>query len=321
METRSVLSLVVVICAALSVAAAILWVYQKAAAQSRVQAVRENAFAEGALARFLHKGIPFVMPLGKRLLRISKAHSLCTRIVRALRERNLTTRIDAIASMLACVLVCAIAISIVQLSFAPLAALLAILVMLSAWSSSVEEKQHDCMREDLPDALRSMSSCFHAGFTLPQTFEQLQRETTGPLQQVFSRATQAMKTGRTAHEVLAEMRDDAGIPELAFVSVALEVQHESGGSMQHVLDATGEMLKSELELRRSLKVQTAQARLSARVVVAVTIGLVAVLMGLTEDFLGPFFSSVPGLVLLAVAISMQVLGIVLVRRMLNIQGA
>ena len=89
--------------------------------------------------------------------------------------------------------------------------------------------------------------------------------------------------------------------------------------MQHVLDATRESLESELELKRSLRVHTAQARLSARVVVGVTIAMVALLSLITEGFLQPFFASPIGLCLLTIAIVMQVTGILLVRRLLDVE--
>ena len=90
--------------------------------------------------------------------------------------------------------------------------------------------------------------------------------------------------------------------------------------MQHVLDTASDSLASELALRRSLKVQTAQARLSSKVVVGVTVGLVAVLALLSDGFLDPFFASSLGMALLAVALLMQIAGIVLVRRMLDIEA-
>ena len=47
--------------------------------------------------------------------------------------------------------------------------------------------------------------------------------------------------------------------ELAFIAVALDVQHASGGSLASVLDAARESVEGEIELERSLRVQTAQA--------------------------------------------------------------
>lgn len=320
METQRAYILVALVCALVCGVAIALGFVQVLADRSRTSAVRRQTALSTTTPRLLAAGIPLLFPAARLLQKQGHFEKLCIRIVRACRAKGWETNILAIGSLFVCVGVVCVALGGVQGSLPGGVALYAaVFVLVSAWAHTADDKQIDRMRNDLPDALRAMSSCFHAGFTLPQTFDQLQNETEGPLQAVFAQASQALAAGQGAHAVLQEMRQESGLPELAFVAVALEVQHESGGSMQHVLDATGDMLKNELALRRSLKVQTAQARLSARVVVAVTIGLVAVLMTLTEDFLGPFFASPTGFVLLGVAIGMQVLGIVLVRRMLNVQ--
>lgn len=175
------------------------------------------------------------------------------------------------------------------------------------------------MRDQLPDALRTMSACFHAGLTLSQAFEQLSREVPVPLGSVFREASQRLQMGGSVPEALEGMRAQSGLSELSFLSVALRVQHQAGGSMQHVLEATGDSLDGELELKRSLRVKTAQARLSARVVVGVTVLLVVALSVLSDDFLAVFFESALGMGLLGIAVAMQVTGIVAVRRLLNVQ--
>ena len=189
----------------------------------------------------------------------------------------------------------------------------------SAWASHAFELRRDSIREALPDAVRAMSACFHAGYTLQQTFGQLQRELKGPIGEMFGSARDAMDTGSTAKEALASLRGSSIVPELSFISVALEVQHRAGGSMRHVLDAACESLESELELRRSLRVHTAQARLSARVVTGVTVGLVGVLSLLSDNFLGPFFASGLGMAMLAAAIAMQCAGVMIIRKMLRVE--
>ena len=90
--------------------------------------------------------------------------------------------------------------------------------------------------------------------------------------------------------------------------------------MKQVLDAATDTVKGELALRRTLRVQTAQAKLSARVVVIMPFVLVAAFSLASPDFLMPFFSGPIGYALLAVAIAMQVVGIVLVRRALAVEG-
>lgn len=81
-----------------------------------------------------------------------------------------------------------------------------------------------------------------------------------------------------------------------------------------------ESVESEIDLARSLKVQTAQAQLSARIVTAMPFVLIALFSLMSPGFLSPFFESMAGMALLAAALVMQVAGVVLVHRMLDAGG-
>ena len=184
---------------------------------------------------------------------------------------------------------------------------------------ALEERRRDALRDAVPEALRSMGVCFRSGFSLLQTLQQVADEAPGPLGTLFGRAAHRLQTGHGAAEALGALREGATVPELSFVAVALDVQHEAGGSLAQVLDAARESVEGEMELRRSLRVQTAQAKLSARIVSVMPFALIAVFSLVSEDFLEPFFSSATGLALLALALGMQAAGVLAVRRMLAVE--
>ena len=175
------------------------------------------------------------------------------------------------------------------------------------------------MREAVPDALHAMGSCFQAGFSLLQTFQQLAGEIKGPLGKRFAAGAHLLETGHGSSEALRALRAGGKRSELAFVAVALDVQHQAGGSMRPVLEAARETVEGELALRRALRVQTAQARLSARVVTVMPFALVAVFSLVSKGFLDPFLQSPLGLGLLGLACAMEVAGVLAVRRMLNVE--
>ncbi len=182
------------------------------------------------------------------------------------------------------------------------------------------DKSAMAMREQIPDALRCMGTCFRSGLSLPQTLQQTAKECSGALGNLFSIAARRLKMGATPTEALAVMRSNDQVPELSFVAVALDVQHQSGGSIAPVLETARESVISELDLMRSLRVQTAQAKLSASIVTIMPFVLVALFSLMSPDFLAPFFSSVIGVALLALALIMQCSGVLAVRRMLRIDA-
>ena len=194
-----------------------------------------------------------------------------------------------------------------------------LLVCVASFCRSLGDKRRNALVEGVPSSLRSMSVCFRAGLSLMQTMRQTAQELDGPLGALFERAARELESGASASEALEGFRRHAKVPELAFVAVALDVQHQSGGSLSHVLDVARESLESELELRRSLRVQTAQAKLSARIVTLMPFLLIALFSTMSEGFLDPFFESWAGMGLLLLALGMQAAGVLLVRRMLHVE--
>lgn len=188
-----------------------------------------------------------------------------------------------------------------------------------SFGRSLGDRRKSALSDSVPGSLRSMSVCFRAGLSLLQTMRQTGKEVGGALGDLFERTAKELEMGASATEALDTFGRQSGVPELAFVAVALDVQHQSGGSLSRVLDVARESIESELELRRSLRVQTAQAKLSARIVTLMPFILVALFSLISDGFLDPFFESWAGLGLLSLALGMQVAGVLLVRRALRVE--
>lgn len=270
----------------------------------------------------LRNGFAFAFPVVSALAKSRHVAETLDEAVVFCAARGWVSSREAVGSVLL-VGACALGLAIGLLTASPVAALAVPVcgaVVLGVLASNARDKRQEAVREAVPEALESMAACLGSGFTLLQTLNQVAEETPGPLGETFARGAHVLEVGGSAERALAELREGAHASELAFVAVALDVQHQSGGAMRQVLDAATDTVKGELALRRSLRVQTAQAKLSARVVVIMPFLLVAAFSLASPDFLTPFFSSPFGYVLLAVAILMQVAGVVLVRRALAVEG-
>lgn len=275
----------------------------------------------GRTAWLLRNGVSPAKPLARALLRLPRVAAFADEAVWLCAEQGVSADAQALGSLgvtVLCVLALAVGLfsrsAVCALAVAALAASFAVAAVRTA-----QDRRHDAMREAVPDALRSMEACFQAGFTLMQTFAQMASESHGPLRKLFARTSHVLETGGSVEEALALLRAGAAVPELAFVAVALDVQHQAGGSLKQVLDSACEAVEGELALKRSLRVQTAQAKLSARIVSVMPFALIALFSLVSDGFLEPFFASATGMALLAAAIAMQAAGIAVVRRMLAVE--
>lgn len=282
----------------------------------------ETVGVAGLLKWRLRNGFMVLKPLVGRLLRIGLVSGIADEAVIACEKRGIKTTAGPVLSvaLVMAALVMALVAILTGSAIGAIAVCVCLVAVAHVFSGSVRDKRHEAVREAVPGALESMGACFGSGFTLLQTFRQVAKDTPGYLGETFERSAHVLETGGSAQRALDELRQGSCAGDLAFISIALEVQHESGGSMRQVLESAGDSVKGELALRRSLRVQTAQAKLSARIVVVMPFILVALFSLVSPDFLAPFFSSAFGYALLALAILMQVAGIFLVNRALSVDG-
>ncbi len=276
---------------------------------------------QGGSALLLKRGVPPLRGAAHILLRISVVDDQLTQVMRILKARGYETDKQATLSLiLAGSLLIALVSGLLSASVVCGVAL-GCCAIAGVWAfvHSRSEKQWNTVRESVPDALRSMGTCFRSGLSLVQTLRHTSQEIGGVLGELFGVAARRLEMGSSVTEALAALRESRRVPELVFVSVALDVQHQTGGSIAPVLDAARESVEDELDLMRSLRVQTAQARLSSRIVTLMPFVLVALFSVMSPDFLTPFFSSALGFALLLLALGMEVAGILVVQRMLRIE--
>ena len=269
---------------------------------------------------YVRNGVTSLLPLCKRIVSTPAGQSFRD-ASRLATRKGVDTTPEGLASLfVASVLALAVLLLVVFRSFVVvLCALVLCAVVLRVLLTRAIEKERAQLREQVPDALRCMEACMHAGLSLPQTFSEVAQQIDQPARSLFARVSRDLDLGYSMNEALEHFKQVAELPELSFVAMALDVQYACGGSATPVLRSAEESISRDLDLRRSLRVQTAQAKLSAQIVSVMPFALVFVISAVDPAFLHPFFSSAQGAVLLLMAIAMLGGGVLLVRRMLAVE--
>ena len=279
---------------------------------------RGSVRPEGYLHYWARNGFSACTGVARRLLRNRGFSRGIEQAVAVLRQSGVGASAIGVSSCLVglclalVVVLMAITGSVAVCVFVPLALLGLGRVMIAREL----DRRERTLREQIPDALRCMESCLHAGLSIPQAFKETALDSPKPVKGVFEQVTHDLEMGFSVERSLRRLYDQAGFTELAFVAMALDVVYVCGGSAAPVLRSAQESVSRGIELKRSLAVQTAQARLSARIVALMPILLMAALSLISPGFLSPFFQSGGGFALFCVAVGMEVLGVLAVRKTL-----
>ncbi len=187
-----------------------------------------------------------------------------------------------------------------------------------ALSATREAKYAHALKKAMPEAVRLLCIALDAGSSLVNALEYAARNCDEPLATELSRVVWDLQAGQGFDEAMRRLRARTGGTEFSYLAVAMEIQHQSGGSLKEVLQSVSSMLQQDMELKQELDTKTAQARLSARVVACMPVALLLVLSLLTQGYLAAFFTSPLGLLLFFSACALEALGVVLVRRGLRV---
>jgi tight adherence protein B len=331
--TSSLIAALAVVCGAIAAAVAAPCLLEQVNTVMRTAALRtqvasgpvDSRRGAGGLLQMLvaercRNGIKSLRMVSRRLIRWPVVYSACCKAQRVLHIKGLDSQPQAVLELsIAAVIALILAVTLMsgQLLFGCLCAVIACWLA-AGYTQKQLDRWESRLREQLPDALRSIGLCFASGLSLQQAMQYAASETEAPISEEFHLAACDMQAGRSVSEALALMQQRTSAADLTFVAAALEVQHSTGGSLQDILENAAESIKSSFALRRELQVQTAQARLSARVVSIMPLLLMAAMSLAMEGYLAAFTASLEGFCLLGMAVGMEVAGIVAIRRILSL---
>ncbi len=181
-----------------------------------------------------------------------------------------------------------------------------------------KERRNEEISDAMPEMLRLMGMSLGSGAGLEQSIEYAARNCEGALGDELKKTVWDLKAGQGFAEAMESLRRRCPKSEFSYLAAVMDIQHRSGGSMGEVLLSLSDSLSSAAKLAEDLKVQTAQGRLSSRIVVAIPLVLGVVLTMMSPGYFLAFFESELGVLVLALAIGLECVGVVLVRRLCQV---
>lgn len=182
-----------------------------------------------------------------------------------------------------------------------------------------ESRRRQRFTEQLPDILSLLVGSLRAGHGLNQALERVAAQVPPPAAVEFGRLIRAISLGISVQQGLNDMARRVGSDDLDLIVTAMNVQFEMGGNLAQTLDTIGDTIRDRIRIKREIQVMTSQQRLSGIILIAIPPALVLIMSVINPDYMRRLFD--PGLtrILLGVAILSQMLGLLIMRRILDIE--
>ncbi|MBT9171895.1 MAG: hypothetical protein DDT21_00269 [Syntrophomonadaceae bacterium] len=171
----------------------------------------------------------------------------------------------------------------------------------------------------LEEALTTMTSSLRAGFSLLQTLDALQQESSAPLASELRQTLQEIKFGLPTEEALKNMARRVQCDDLELIVTAINIQHQVGGNLAEVLDNITHTIRERIRIKGEVRTLTAQGRISGTIVALLPLFLAAFLLIVNPSYLLVLFRHPLGLALTGAAIISGIIGGLMIRKIVDIE--
>lgn len=171
----------------------------------------------------------------------------------------------------------------------------------------------------LPETIDMIANALKSGFSLESSLSMVSREIPDPVGIEFAIAFEEQNLGVGLTDALSNMEKRVESEDLGLFTTALAIQKKTGGNLVEILEKIGGTIRERFQLKRQVRVYTAQGRLSGFVLVLLPIVTAVVLLGINPEYLKVLLVERAGNFLLGGAIIMQILGIWVIRRIVDIR--
>jgi len=217
-------------------------------------------------------------------------------------------------------LIVAPAACLVMLQSLPLAvgALLVAMVLPRLVLARLAIRRREVIAAGLPDALAQIAGSMRAGATFITAIQAMVDEQKGPLGQEFGLLLREHRVGARLDEALDNLGERVQSEDMDLVISAALIAQEVGGNLAEILQRLSESLRRKLEMEGKIRALTSQGILQGRVVTALPFKILLALLFIEPTATRPIFSSLLGWCFLAVIIVMQILGGLMIRKIVRI---
>ncbi len=178
-------------------------------------------------------------------------------------------------------------------------------------------RRQNTFLHDFANALEDMIRLLKAGMPISEAIAMVAREYSGPVGTEMQRVYEAQRLGVPLPEAVLKMTIRVPLPEVQMFATAIAIQVQTGSSLSEVLGNLSGVIRGRYSLKRKIQALSSEAKISAMIIGSIPFVLTGVLYLVNRDYIMLLFTEQRGQMLLGGAIFWMLLGILVMRQMIN----
>lgn len=184
---------------------------------------------------------------------------------------------------------------------------------------NAKHKRIGTIEQQLPSALDLMARAMTAGHAFPSALQMVSTEMPEPIASEFRMVFDEINYGISTQESLINLTERVPSTDMRYFVIAVLIQRETGGNLAELLSNISELVRARLKLLGSIRVLSAEGRLSAWILTLLPFALGAVLHMVNPKFLSVLWTDPNGIKMVSTALVLMVIGIYAMWRIIKIR--
>jgi len=181
------------------------------------------------------------------------------------------------------------------------------------------KKRFAAFLELLPDALDLMSRALSAGHAFSEAMNMVSAEMPEPIASEFRKTYDEQNLGLSLKLALENLTQRIPLLDLRMCVTAVLIQRETGGNLAEILEKVAYTIRERFRIMGDLKTLTTSSRMSAWLLCGLPIFVTFVITAMNPEYMSVLWKDQRGHYLIVAALFLQVTGMLIVRKILNIK--
>ena len=183
----------------------------------------------------------------------------------------------------------------------------------------VRKFRHKAFAKQMPDALELVARALRSGHSLASGLSVVVEEMPEPISKEFSLAYEEQNLGIPLEVALKNMLKRVPNMDLKFFVTAVAIQRSAGGDMAEILDKLSHLIRERFKILGQVQALTGEGRISGLVLMALPVATFLAIYYINPGYIEPLFEDPRGRMMIGVATVLQVVGAVVIKKIVNIK--
>ena len=187
------------------------------------------------------------------------------------------------------------------------------------WLRRLRTKRLLKFEEQFPEGIDLIARALRAGHTFQTGLLMVADEIPAPVGTEFRLLYDRQNFGMPIPEALRSFAERVPLLDAKFFATAVLTQRDAGGNMAEVLDNLSSVIRDRFKIKRQVHVISAHGRITGWVLAGLPPSLATIFMVLSPKHMQTLFNDPLGRDMLIVAVLLQLVGTVIIRKIVNIE--